>query len=349
MKNDRPYISIVIPVFRAESILPVLCERLTASLRNLNVEYEIFLIDDRSPDNSWEVMRQMAALYPTITAIRLSRNFGQHYALTAGLDFVSGEWTVTMDCDLQDQPEEIAKLLAVAEQGNDVVLARRVDRKDRWSKRWASRFFYGVYYLLSGHRMDPAVGSFRMMRRSVVDGYRSMREASRLFNGMVQWLGFTTAYVDVEHAARYEGSSSYDLRGLFRLATNGIVAFSNRPLYFSVAVGLTMSVFSVGFGAYVLILYLVHHILAVPGWMSLVTLTTFIGGLILLNLGILGIYVGRIYDETKGRPLYVVDQIVANAPSATLTHHDLTQPGLRSGQSSLDTQKGDLGSGPPLV
>jgi dolichol-phosphate mannosyltransferase len=342
MNNDRPYISVVIPVFRAENILPVLCERLTASLQTLNVAYEIVLIDDRSPDNSWEVMLRMAALYPTIKAVRLSRNFGQHYALTAGLDFVSGEWTVTMDCDLQDQPEEIAKLLAVAEQGNDVVLARRIDRKDRWTKRWSSRFFFVVYHLLSGHRMDPTVGNFRIMRYTVVDGYRSMREASRLFGGMIQWLGFKTAYVDVEHAARYEGVSSYTLRALLRLALNGIVAFSNRPLYFSVAVGLTMSVFSVGFGFYVLGLYLTVHTVAVPGWMSLATLTTFIGGLILLNVGILGIYVGRIYDQTKGRPLYVVDQIVANAPSAALTHSDLTRLSRRSRQVSTGTQKIDL-------
>jgi dolichol-phosphate mannosyltransferase len=327
MNSERPYLSIVIPVFRAENILPVLCERLTASLRTLNVQYEIVLIDDRSPDNSWEVMRRMTVLYPTITAVRLSRNFGQHYALTAGLDFVSGEWTVTMDCDLQDQPEEIPKLLAMAEKGNDVVLARRMDRKDRLTKRWSSRFFYQVYFLLSGLRMDPAVGCFRIMRRTVVDGYRNMREASRNFGGMVQWLGFKTAYVDVEHAARYEGLSSYKFHSLLRLAINGIVAFSNRPLYFSVTLSLIMFLFSVGFGVYVLILYLAHHTVAVSGWMGLVMLTTFIAGLILLNVGILGIYIGRIYNETKGRPLYVVDKIVANAPgSAHPSRLDPDQP-----------------------
>lgn len=263
-------------------------------------------------------MQQMVVFYPTITAIRLSRTFGQHFAITAGLEFASGEWAVIMDCDLQDRPEEIAKLLAVAEQGNDVVLARRMERNHGLTKRLLSRFFYEVYHLLSGHRMEPTVGGFRIMRRNVVDAYCSMREASRLFSGMVQWLGFKTAYVEVEHAARYEGSSSYNFRALFRLAINGIVAFSNRPLYFSVAVGLIMSLLAVGFGFYVLIWYLVDRAVGVPGWMSLVTLTTFIGGLILLNLGILGIYVGRIYDQTKGRPLYVVDKIIANAPSESV-------------------------------
>ncbi len=328
MNNERPYLSIVIPVFRAEKILPVLCERLTASLRTLNVEYEIVLIDDRSPDKSWEVMQRMTVLYPTITAVRLSRNFGQHYALTAGLDFVSGEWTVTMDCDLQDQPEEIPKLLAMAEQGNDVVLARRMDRKDRWTKRWSSRFFYQVYFLLSGLRMDPTVGCFRIMRRTVVEGYRNMGEGSRHFGGLIHWLGFRTAYVDVAHAARYEGLSSYKFHALLRLAINGIVAFSNRPLYFSVALSLIMFLFSVGFGVCVLISYLVHHTVAVPGWMSLSILTMFIGSLILLNVGILGIYIGRIYNETKRRPLYVVDQIVATAP-APLPRRDLTKTSHR--------------------
>jgi dolichol-phosphate mannosyltransferase len=314
--SESPFISIVIPVYRAERILPALCERIDATLGALGQKFEVVLIDDRSPDGSWEVMRQMAFRYPAITAVRLSRNFGQHYAITAGLDLVQGEWTVIMDCDLQDQPEEIPRLLAAAEQGYDIVLARRKQRADEPRRGLFSRLFYTAFNLLSGYRMDPAVGSFRIMRRNVVEAYRSMRETSRLFGGMIEWLGFETTYADVEHARRYEGKSTYNIRSMMRLAFDGIIAFSNRPLYLSIGAGFVMSVLSSGFGFFLIIRFLLDRRIAVPGWLSLVTLTTFIGGLILLNLGILGIYVGRVYEQAKGRPLYVVDQILAQGTHA---------------------------------
>jgi dolichol-phosphate mannosyltransferase len=311
--SQSPFISVVVPVYRAERILPILVKKLTASLAALQHSYEIILVDDRSPDTSWEVMRQMVATYPSIVAMRLSRNFGQHYAITAGLDIARGEWTVIMDCDLQDQPEEIPRLLALAQQGYDIVLARRKVRQDVLLKRVFSRLFYKIFNLLSGYRMDPSVGAFRIMHRRVVDAYRTMREVSRLFGGLIEWLGFETTYLGVEHASRYEGRSSYNIRSMARLALDGMIAFSNRPLYLSIAIGLAMSFLSAGFGAALIIKYLLHPHIGVPGWLSTVILTTFTGGLILLNLGILGLYVGRIYDQTKERPLYVVDRIVAQA------------------------------------
>lgn len=305
-------ISLVIPVYRAELILPELCKRLVTSLTALTRSYEIILVDDRSPDHSWDVMLQMVEAYPSITAIRLSRNFGQHHAIAAGLDLANGDWTVIMDCDLQDHPEEIALLVEKAEQGYDVVLARRKARSDGSGKRLSSRLFYWLFNVLSGYRMDPAVGSFRIMRRSVVEAYRTMRESSRLFGGMVEWLGFETAFVDVVHGGRYEGQSSYNVRSMTKLALDGIFAFSNRPLYFSIGVGVTMSLVAAGFGLSLLIRYFLRPFVGVPGWLSQVTVTTFIGGLILLNLGVLGVYIGRIYDQAKARPLYVLDKIVAH-------------------------------------
>jgi polyisoprenyl-phosphate glycosyltransferase len=310
--STSPSISVVIPVYRAELILPELCKRLVTSLSALSGSYQIILVDDRSPDRSWDVVLRMVEAYPCLTAIRLSRNFGQHYAVTAGLDLANGDWTVIMDCDLQDQPEEIGRLLEKAEQGYDVALARRAVRSDSSGRRLSSRLFYWLFNVLSGYRMDPAVGSFRIMRRSVVEAYRTMRESARLFGGLVEWLGFETTFVDVAHSARYEGRSSYNFRAMTKLALDGIFAFSNRPLYFSIGAGIIMSVLAAGFGVSMIVYFLVHPLVGVPGWLSQVTLTTFIGGLILLNLGILGVYVGRIYDQTKGRPLYVVDKIVAH-------------------------------------
>ena len=303
-------LSIVIPVYRAERILRVLGERLTKTLSASGQTYEIILVDDRSPDGSWRVIEEMVKILPGIIAVRLSRNFGQHYAITAGLDLARGEWVAVMDCDLQDQPEDIPRLLAKAHEGFDIVLARRTARRDSLYKRVVSQAFYYVFRLLSGYQMDSSVGTFRIIRHSVVEAFRNMREQSRLFGGMIQWLGFQTAYVDVEHAPRRDGTSSYNFRSLMALAIDGIVAFSNRPLYLSITVGFLMSFLSGAYGAFLIVRFLIDPRIGVAGWLSEITMTAFIGGLILLNLGMLGIYIGRIYDQTKGRPLYVIDQII---------------------------------------
>ena len=272
--------------------------------------YEIVLVDDRSPDDSWAVMRQMASQQPSLISVRLSRNFGQHYALTAGLDLAHGEWTVIMDCDLQDQPEEIPRLLERAKQGYDIVLARRIGRPDGRLRSFGSALFYRLFNLLSGYNIDPTVGTFRIMRRRVVEAYQGMRESARLFGGMIQWLGFNVTCLEVSRAARYEGGTSYTLRNRFRLALDGIVSFSNRPLYASISLGFAMASAAGLYGAFLIVRYVLRPYSGVPGWLSTFTALVFIGGLILMNLGVIGVYVGRIYSQTKGRPLYVIDEIV---------------------------------------
>jgi dolichol-phosphate mannosyltransferase len=315
------FINVVIPVYRAERILPALCERLVTVLSNLGYEYEILLVDDRSPDRSWEVLRELMQVYDRITAVRLSRNFGQHYAITAGLDLADAEWTVIMDCDLQDQPEEIPRLLEVASRGYGVVLAKRMGRDDGFRKSLFSRLFYWSFNLLSGYRMDPSVGSFRIMSRSVVEAYRKMPETGRLFGGMVHWLGFETAFVEVAHAARPEGRSSYNIRSLTRLALDGIFAFSSRPLYLSIGTGVVVSLAAAVLTVKLVISHLLNPRYTLPGWASEVVITAFIGGLMLMNLGIIGIYIGRIYDEVKRRPLYVIDRIASARSETALAHH----------------------------
>lgn len=305
-------ISVVIPVYRAASILPTLHARLDRVLSQLSSDYEIIFIDDRSPDGSWEVLCELARSHPQTKAVRLSRNFGQHYAITAGLDLAAGDWTVVMDCDLQDRPEEIPALLATAQQGYEVVLARRGGRGDNDGilRRTASRAFHASFRLLSGYGLDPSVGAFRVLHRDVVRAFRQMREAGRFFGGQVEWLGFATGFVDVEHARRADGRSSYNLRALLRIAFDGLFGFSNRPLYVSIGSGVSMSVAAAGYACYLLLRYLANGSFAVPGWASEITMTAFIGGLILMNLGVVGIYVGRIYNETRHRPLYVIDEAV---------------------------------------
>jgi polyisoprenyl-phosphate glycosyltransferase len=303
-------LSVVIPVYRSEFALRILCERITMSLADLDGSYEIIFVDDRSPDGSWKLIAKLAKEFPTVKAVRLSRNFGQHYAITAGLDLANGDWVVVMDGDLQDRPEEIPNLLAKGEEGFDIVLAQRVKRADALRKRASSVIFYKCFSLLSGFSMDPSVGTFRIMRRPVVEALRSMRESRRLFGGFVQWVGFETGYVEVQHDPRIEGKSSYGWRKLLKLALDGIVAFSNRPLYLSIAIGFLVSVASAVYGLSLVIGFLIDRRIGISGWLSTMTVTSFIGGLILLNLGITGIYVGRIYDETKRRPLYVIDGIL---------------------------------------
>ncbi len=297
-----------------EKILPTLCERLQAALSQVTSDYEVILVCDGSPDRSWEVMEALVEQYPHLVIVKLSRNFGQHYALTAGLDLARGEWTVVMDCDLQDQPEEIARLLAKTSEGYDIVIARRLGRQHKWWKRQTSWLFFKLFSLLSGFRLDSSVGSFRIMSRSVVDGLCAMRESYRMFAGLVEWVGFRTGYLDVQHAARYQGESSYNLRRLVRMALDGMISFSNRPLYLSVALGLLLSMGAGVYGSYLVLRYVVDPgSFGVPGWLSTVTVTTFIGGLILLNQGVLGIYLGRLYNQAKGRPLYVIDRVTVGS------------------------------------
>lgn len=311
--------SVVSPVYMAERILPALCERLDAALAAITPHYEIILVCDGSPDRSWEVMEQLVAQYPKLCIVKLSRNFGQHYAMTAGLDLARGEWTVVMDCDLQDQPEEIAGLLAKTREGYDIVVARRTNRQHKWWKRVTSRLFFKVFSLLSGFKLDGAVGSFRIMSRSVVDGFCSMRESYRMFAGLIEWLGFRTGFVDVKHAARYEGESSYNLMRLLRLAMDGMVSFSNRPLYISIGAGLALSSLAALYGTFLIVRYLIDPATnQVAGWLSTMTATAFLGGLILLNQGVLGIYLGRLYNQAKGRPLYVLDRVIVGAQACAL-------------------------------
>lgn len=309
-----PLLSVVSPVYMAEKILPALCQRLNAALGSITPEHEIILVCDGSPDRSWEVMEQLVARYPNLTIVKLSRNFGQHYAMTAGLDLARGQWTVVMDCDLQDAPEEIERLLAKAREGFDIVVARRIDRQHKWWKRVTSRLFFKAFSMLSGFKLDSSVGSFRIMSRSVVDGFCSMRESYRMFAGLIEWLGFRTGYVDVRHVARYEGESSYNLARLLRMAMDGMVSFSNRPLYISIGAGLALSIAAALYGSFLL----VRHFIdpgnnPVAGWLSTMVATAFLGGLILLNQGVLGIYLGRLYNQAKGRPLYVLDRVIMGA------------------------------------
>ena len=300
-----PHLSVVIPVYKAENCLDELYLRLKSALDSISPDFEIVLVEDCGGDNSWQVIERLAADDPRVRGIQFSRNFGQHYGITAGLDICQGDWVVVMDCDLQDRPEEIPRLYAKALEGYDVVLARRGVRRDPLLKRMTSWMFYKAFSYLADIDYDGESGNFRIMSRRVVTNFRRMGEQLRFFGGLVQWMGFPTSSIEVEHAERFEGKSTYTFAKLWKLAAETIIAHSDKPLRLAVRFGFLMAFVSFCFGAYILGRS-VFYSSPIPGWSSLIVSLYFIGGIIIAILGILGIYLGKTFDESKKRPLYII-------------------------------------------
>ena len=300
-------ISVVSPVYRAQSLLPELASRLDQVLGAMGVSYEIVLVDDRSPDDSWTVLKELAEKRPSIKAHRLSRNFGQHYAITAGLGLAKGKWIVVMDCDLQDRPEEIPALYAKALEGSDAVVARRAQRQDKWSKRMSSKLYYSTFSYLTDTVQDPAVANFGIYHRKVVDAILSMKDAIRYFPTMLQWVGFDRVYLDVTHDARAKGESSYNWTSLFALAFNNILAFSDKPLRLTVRLGFYISAISMSIGVFYLVQYFMGEI-DVLGFASLIISISFFSGMIIMILGIIGLYLGKVFEKVKDRPNYIISE-----------------------------------------
>lgn len=305
MTPSTPHLSVVIPVYKADECLDELYRRLKVSLESISSDFEIVLVEDCGGDKSWDVIERLAAADQRVRGIQFSRNFGQHRGITAGLDICQGDWVVVMDCDLQDRPEEIPRLYAKAQDGYDIVLARRGERSDPLLKRITSWAFYKVFSYLTDIEYDGANGNFRIMSRNVVSNFRRMGEQLRFFGGLVQWIGFPTASIEVKHAARLEGKSTYTFATLWKLASETIIAHSDKPLRLAVRFGFLMTLFSFCYGTNMLghALFYGSEIL---GWSSLIVSLYFIGGIIIGLLGILGIYLGKTFDESKKRPLYII-------------------------------------------
>jgi len=300
-----PLISVIIPVYKAEDCLDELYRRLVPALESISRDFEIVMVEDCGGDRSWEIILDLAKSDDRVRGIQFSRNFGQHFGITAGLDVCTGDWAVVMDCDLQDAPETIPQLYARAQEGFDVVLARRIMRKDGLSKTLSSRLFYKLFAWLADMDYDPEVGNFRIISRKVINSCTGMRESLRFFGGMIDWLGYPTAKIDSEHGERFAGETSYTFSSLMRLASNTIIAYSDKPLRLSIRFGFAMAglAFLAGIG---LLIYASMFSVPIMGWSSLIISLYFIGGVIIANLGIIGIYLGKTFDETKKRPLYVV-------------------------------------------
>jgi glycosyltransferase involved in cell wall biosynthesis len=304
-------ISVVIPVYGCRSCLDDLHQRLVAALSAITPNYEIILVNDACPQNSWEVIKQIALKDPHVKGVDLSRNFGQIRAITAGLHYAEGEWVVVMDCDLQDKPEEIARLYAKAQEGHDVVFTRRAVRHDSFLKKLSSKVFYWIYGYFTNGAFDSSIGNFSISRRMVMENYKRMGDQNRAFILFIKWMGFKSAVIDIDHAERAAGKSSYTLRKQVRMALEIITTQSNKPLILSIRLGFGVSLLAFLYGTYMIARYLVFGI-SVMGWTSTIVSIYFVGGIIMAQLGILGLYIGYVFDQTKGRPTFIVRELVEN-------------------------------------
>lgn len=301
-------LSIVSPIYKAENIVEKLVFEIEKEISVLNIEYEIILVDDRSPDQSWQKMTELAQKNKRLRIVRLSRNFGQHPAIMAGLSQAKGIWTVVMDCDLQDQPKEIIPLYNKALEGYEVVLARRLNREDHFLKKLSSKIFSKIYGFFTDTKYDNEIANFGIYHQKVIQSILKIADYIKFFPLFVNFVGFKTTSIVVEHAPRISGTTTYSLAKLISLAFNTIISFSNKPLKLFVKFGMIISFISFCVGTYYIYKAL-HNEIAVLGFTSIIVSIWFLSGIIITTIGMTGIYVGKIFDQSKNRPVYIIDEI----------------------------------------
>lgn len=304
---SNPLISVVSPEYGGAKMVAELVRRVKESVSKITEDFEIILVNDASPDNTWEEIEKECATDSRVKGIDLSRNFGQHYAITAGLHYAKGEWVVVMDCDLQDRPEEIPNLYRKAMEGWDIVYARRAERKDGFFKKMSSTIFHGVYDWICGTKSDKTIANFGIYRNTVIAEYNKMGEVARSFGSLIGYLGFKVTTINVRHAERGEGKSSYSMAKLLKLTFDVMISNTNKPLKMAVGLGFFMSGLSFLLALYNLIAK-AAGIIMVQGYTTTVFSIWFVGGMLMMILGIVGLYVGKIFEQVKGRPIFVVSK-----------------------------------------
>lgn len=308
--SDAPLISVVSPVYGCRGCLTALVEAIQQSFREIGCQGEIVLVDDNSPDDAWPVIENLALTKEAILGVRLSRNFGQHAAILAGLERTRGQWVVVMDCDMQDPPSAIPKLYQKAiESGSDGVFAQRLERQDSIQKRFSSWAFHRTLSWLTGVPQDGSTANFGIFRRPVIDAVISMPERSKAFPLMVRWVGFEIGTMPVPHGARAEGRSGYTLGKMIGLALSIVLGYSDKPLRMVAGAGVVCSLISVVFAVGTLLMFLGGDI-QVAGYTSIMTALWLLSGLIMFGLGVVGLYVGQVFENVQGRPSSVVRETV---------------------------------------
>ena len=307
---SRIRFSFVIPVFNERETLPELHRRLSAVTAELDGESELLFVDDASWDGSYDLLTELARQDARVRVIRFARNFGHQVAITAGLDHAAGDAVVVMDADLQDPPEVVPDLVARWEEGYEVVYAVRSGREgESWLKRTTAAGFYRVLRRIAHVEMPLDAGDFRLVDRRAVDAFRSMRERARYVRGMFSWVGFRQIGVPYDRPERFAGEPKYSYRRSLTLAVDGLVSFSNAPLRLALIVGFVFSSLAFLVGVFAIVANLAGAF-TVPGWTSILVVVSFLGGVQLILIGMLGLYVGRIYEEVKARPIYIVRETV---------------------------------------
>lgn len=309
-------ISFVSPVYLGEMFVEELVRQIRREAEKITGAYEIILVDDGSPDKSWERIQEVCRKDPRVKGMRLSRNFGQNYALTAGLKASQGKYTIVLDCDLQDDPKYITELYKAGQDGFEIVYTRKRERVHRGAKNLLGRLFHKILNMLLADdrlRSISEVGNYSLLHRRVVNAFLELKDCHRHYLAILRWLGFDSTYIDIEHRERPYGESSYTLAKLAREAINGITSQTDKLLYVSVAIGLLIFVLSILGAAYIVTAYFFHGFR--EGWTSLAVLILASTGVILMSLGITGIYVGKTFEQAKGRPLYVIKDRVNFAES----------------------------------
>lgn len=302
--------SFVIPVFNERETLPELHRRLSDVIETLDGEAELLFVDDCSFDGSYELLGELGREDPRIRVIRFARNFGHQVAITAGLDHAAGDAVVVMDADLQDPPEVIPDLIARWEEGYEVVYAVRERRSgESWLKRSTASWFYRVLRRIAHVEMPLDAGDFRLVDRRAVDAFRSMRERARYVRGMFSWVGFRQIGVPYSRSERFAGEPKYSYRKSLTLAVDGLVSFSSAPLRAALVAGFAFSTLAFALGVFAVVAKIAGAFV-VPGWASILVVVSFLGGVQLTVIGMLGLYVGRIYEEVKARPIYIVRETI---------------------------------------
>jgi polyisoprenyl-phosphate glycosyltransferase len=305
MKPENIAISIAIPLFNEEENIGVLYERLTAVLSGIASSYEIIFVDDGSTDSSFSKIIEISKKDQRVKGMALSRNFGHQIALTAGLEYAKGDVVITMDADLQHPPEMIPRLYEEYKKGNDVVNTFRETTADAGLlKRFTSFVFYKLINRLSDVYIEPASADFRLMSRKALDGFLKIKEKTRFTRGLITWMGYTQTMVHYHAAERFSGSTKYTFKKMLAFGLEGVASFSTKPLRISFYLGLITSLVGLLYSVYAIINYFKGH--TVPGWTSILVSVLILGGIQLISIGIIGEYLARVFNEAKGRPLYLV-------------------------------------------
>ncbi len=305
--TSLPFISIVCPCYNEEEVIGHFLQSITKVLKQSKKTYEIIFIDDGSTDKTLDVLIESKKEYEFIKILKLSRNFGKEIALTAGIESSSGETVVPIDVDLQDPPEIILNFIKKYEEGYDVVVGKRVDRtSDTFAKKFSAEAFYKFHNKISDITIPNNVGDYRLMSRRVVEEIKRLPESQRFMKGIFAWIGFKTAVVEYKRESRVAGETSFNGWKLWNFALDGITSFSTVPLRIWLYVGVIIAGFAFIYGSIIIVKTLIFGIDS-PGYASLLSVVLFLGGVQLMGIGILGEYIGRIYIESKNRPIYIIE------------------------------------------